>query len=154
MIPWSKQIESPSRVPANELPVVHQCHHPCPFRHRRGVKEKQELSTSLTVGGTVLQAQWERSRRQSERWHIRRCSAHRSLYCSPLILQTQLTWRRVGLVVPPLTRKPRECRGQRINDDEKAVDPTYKRDGARASHRSLRVTGDGSSAGWAASASY
>jgi predicted HD phosphohydrolase len=41
-----------------------------------------------------------------------------------------------------------------MNDDEKAVDPTYKRDCARASHRSLQVTGDGSSAGWAASARY
>ena len=41
-----------------------------------------------------------------------------------------------------------------MNDDEKAVDCTYKRDCARTSQRSLRVTGDGSSAGWAVSAIY
>jgi hypothetical protein len=41
-----------------------------------------------------------------------------------------------------------------MNDDGKALDPTCKCDGARTSQRSLRVTGDGSSAGWAASAIY
>ena len=62
--------------------------------------------------------------------------------------------RRVDLVVPLLKRQPRECRDHKMNDDEKAMDCTYKRDCAKTSQRSLRVTGDGSSAGWAASAIY